>query len=117
MPDAPQLRAALRGGDPVIGLGASIPSPLAAEAAAGTGADYVVIDQQHGAVEPRTMLAMLQAIRGAGAAPLVRVAANQEFAIGSALDLGALGVIVPLVDDAEEAARAVAPARYAPPGR
>ena len=50
------------------------------------------------------------------APPLVRVARNEPFAIGQALDLGAAGVIVPMVEDGEQAARAVAACRYAPEG-
>jgi 4-hydroxy-2-oxoheptanedioate aldolase len=100
----------------VVGLWASIPSSLTAEAAALAGADYVVVDQQHGAVDSSAMLAMLQAIQAGGAAPLVRVARNEPFVIGNALDLGAAGVIVPMVEDGEQAARAVAACRYAPEG-
>ena len=110
------LRERLEAGGPAIGLWASIPSPLTAEAAALAGADYVVADQQHGALDPATLMAMLQAIAGAGSTGLVRVAANDPFAIGQALDLGAAGVIVPMVSSREEAARAVAACRYQPEG-
>ena len=110
------LREKLEAGGPAIGLWASIPSALTAEAAALAGPDYVVADQQHGALDPATLMAMLAAIAGAGAAPLVRVARNEPFAIGQALDLGAHGVIVPMVESGEEAARAVAACRYAPAG-
>ena len=114
--DAAALREALRAGRPLVGLWATIPSSLTAEVAAEAGADYVVVDQQHGAVEPAAMGAMLQAIRAGGSAPLVRVAQNDTWIIGHALDLGALGVIVPMVEDAEQAAHAVAACRYAPEG-
>ena len=110
------LRETLEAGGPAIGLWASIPSSLTAEAAALAGADYVVADQQHGALDPAMLMAMLQAIAGAGSVPFVRVAANDPFAIGQALDLGAAGVIVPLVSSGEEAARAVAACRYQPEG-
>ena len=110
------LREKLERGGPAIGLWASIPSALTAEAVALAGPDYVVADQQHGALEPATLMAMLQAIAGAGSVPLVRVAANDPFAIGQALDLGAAGVIVPMVSSGEEAARAVAACRYQPEG-
>jgi 4-hydroxy-2-oxoheptanedioate aldolase len=110
------LRAKLESGGPAIGLWAALPSALTAEAAALAGPDYVVVDQQHGAIDPATLMAMLQAIAGAGAAPLVRVARNEPFPIGQALDLGAVGVIVPMVESREEAAAAVAACRYAPEG-
>ncbi len=112
MRHAQQLRDAL----PVIGLWASIDSSVTAEAAALAGADYVVVDEQHGVVDPTGMAAMVQAIQVGGAAPLVRVARNDPWIIGHALDLGALGVIVPMVDDGAQAARALAACRYAPQG-
>ena len=110
------LRETLEAGGPAIGLWASIPSALTAEAAALAGADYVVADQQHGALDPVTLMAMLQAIAGGGSVGLVRVARNEPFPIGQALDLGAAGVIVPMVESGEEAARAVAACRDAPEG-
>ena len=116
MPPAMDLRAALAGDRTLLGLWAMIPSALTAEAAAAAGADYVVVDQQHGAVEPGRLVAMLQAIQGGGAAPLVRVSRLDPWVLGSALDLGAVGVIVPMVESAEQAARAVSACRYAPEG-
>lgn len=116
MPDVEHLRGALAERRPLLGLWASIPSSLTAEAAAAAGADDVVVDQQHGAVAPAELMGMLQGIQAGGAAALVRVAANDAWVIGHALDLGALGVIVPMVEDGEQAARAVAACRYAPGG-
>ena len=94
MRDANELRAALDAG-PVLGFWAAIPSSVTAEVAAATGAGYVVVDQQHGAAGPAETTAMLQGIRAAGAAGLVRVPRNDPWLIGHPLDLGALGVIVP----------------------
>jgi 4-hydroxy-2-oxoheptanedioate aldolase len=107
------LRDELRAGGPVIGLWLMLPSPLIAEAASRAEPGYVVIDQQHGAVSPEAMASMLQAIR---VPSLVRVARNEAHTIGQALDLGADGVIVPMVEDGEQAAAAVASCRYAPAG-
>ena len=104
MPAVSDLRSKLRDDPPAIGLWASIASSLTAEAAALAGPDYVVIDQQHGAVDAATMTAMLQAISGAGVPALVRVARNEPWTIGNVLDLGAAGVIVPMVEDGEQAA-------------
>jgi 4-hydroxy-2-oxoheptanedioate aldolase len=115
MRDANELRAAL-GAGPVLGFWAAIPSSVTAEVAAATGAGYVVVDQQHGGVGPVETTAMLQAIRAAGAAGLVRVPRNDPWLIGHPLDLGALAVIVPMVESGEEAARAVSACRYAPEG-
>ena len=110
-------RDVLHPGGAAIGLWATIPSPVTAELAARSGADYVVVDQQHGAVGPGELLAMLQAVQAAGVPALVRVGSHDPWVIGQALDLGAEGVIVPLVDRPEEAAAIVAACRYAPEGR
>ena len=110
-------RDVLHPGGAAIGLWAIIPSPVTAELVARAGPDYVVVDQQHGAVGPGELLGMLQAVQGAGVPALVRVGSHDPWVIGHALDLGAEGVIVPLVDGPEEAAAIVAACRYAPAGR
>ena len=67
-------------------------------------------------MNPETSAAMIGAISLAGAAPLVRLGFNEPRAIMHALDMGAYGVIVPLVNNREESDRAVSACRYAPMG-
>jgi 2-keto-3-deoxy-L-rhamnonate aldolase RhmA len=86
------------------------------ELARAARADAVVIDMQHGLWD-RTSLETAIGVAAAGAPVLVRVAENSAVAIGQALDAGAEGVIVPLVEDGAEAAEAVAAARFPPQGR
>jgi 4-hydroxy-2-oxoheptanedioate aldolase len=62
------------------------------------------------------MVPMFQAIRAEGVAPITRVLSSDPFLIMKALDAGAWGVIVPFVNSAEDAARAVAACRYPPQG-
>jgi 4-hydroxy-2-oxoheptanedioate aldolase len=104
-------------GRPGFGLWGSIPSTLTAEFAAAAGLDYVCVDLQHGGADEATMVAMLTAIEAAGATPLVRVTYNEPWMINRVLDLGAAGVIVPLVNGPDEAARAVGACRYPPDGQ
>jgi 4-hydroxy-2-oxoheptanedioate aldolase len=78
--------------------------------------DYVCVDQQHGVNDYGSMVPMFQAIRAEGATPITRVLSNDPFLIMKALDAGAWGVIVPLVNTAEDAARAVSACRYPPRG-
>ena len=85
-----------------------IPNYFSAELLASAGVDYVCVDQQHGIIDYSSMVPMLPAISAAGGTPITRVLSNDAFQIMKALDAGAWGVIVPLVNDAEEAARAVA---------
>lgn len=110
------LRAALSRGEVVRGAWCSSPSAVVAETIASVGYDYVCVDLQHGAVDYSDAVHMLQAISGQGATPIARVPANDPATIGKVLDAGALGVVVPLVNNADEAARAVAACRYPPLG-
>ena len=90
--------------------------PLLVEAAGEAGYDYVCIDMQHGLASYTDAVAMLQALGRSTAAPVVRVPWNEPGIIGRVLDAGALGVIIPMVNSAEEAERAVAACRYTPVG-
>ncbi|SIT49306.1 HpcH/HpaI aldolase/citrate lyase family protein [Paraburkholderia piptadeniae] len=103
-------------GEPVFGGWAALPCAFGAELMCVPGVDYVCIDQQHGLVEYADMVAMLRAIEGRGVVPVTRVPANVPWIIGKALDAGAQGVVVPMVNNGEEAAAAVAACRYAPKG-
>jgi 4-hydroxy-2-oxoheptanedioate aldolase len=80
------------------------------------GFDALCIDLQHGTSETRDVLPMLQAVSQTEVVPFVRVSWNDPAAIMRALDLGAYGIIVPLVNNTEEAAKAVAACRYPPVG-
>jgi 4-hydroxy-2-oxoheptanedioate aldolase len=112
-----RLRAKLEAGEAAFGLWASIPSSLTAELAAAAGYDYVCVDLQHGLSDEATMVSMFQATQAAGATPLARLAWNEPWLIMRALDLGAAGVILPLIDNAAEARRAVESCRYPPVGK
>jgi 4-hydroxy-2-oxoheptanedioate aldolase len=110
------LRAALSSGEPLLGAWLQMPNPIAAEAVGVAGFDWVGIDTQHGMIGYEGMLSMLQAVAVTGVPPVVRVSANSLAEIGRALDSGAQGVIVPLVETPEAAARAVDACRYPPGG-
>lgn len=103
-------------GATTLGAWTLLNTPIVAESLALAGHDYVCLDQQHGIVDDAGLVASLIAIASGGAAPLVRVAANEPSVISKALDSGAEGVIVPLVNDAAAAERAVQSCRYPPRG-
>lgn len=84
------------------------------EAAARAGPDAIVVDRQHGLWERRELEAATAAARAIPV--IVRVAESSAAAIGEALDSGAEGVMVPLIETAEEAVRAVRHARFPPRG-
>lgn len=110
------LREAWDEGRTAFGLWAAVPGFFGAEILGGAGPDYVCVDQQHGLVGYDAMAPMLGAAERGGAAAITRVLSNDPFAIMESLDAGARGVIVPLVNGPEEAARAVAACRYPPRG-
>jgi 4-hydroxy-2-oxoheptanedioate aldolase len=89
---------------------------VTAELAAAAGYDYVCIDLQHGLSDEWTMVSMLQATGAAGGTALVRPTWNEPGLIMRALDLGAAGVIIPLVSSPAEAERAVEACHYPPVG-
>ena len=80
------------------------------------GFDALCVDLQHGTSEMNNVLPMLQAISQTDVVPFVRVNWNNPNDIMRALDLGAYGVIVPLINNAKEAAAAVAACRFPPVG-
>ena len=94
----------------------SLSHGLSAEVMARQGFDALCVDLQHGTAEMKDVAPLLQAISQTETVPVVRVAWNDPAAIMKALDLGAYGIIVPLVNNAKEAAMAVAACRYPPVG-
>ena len=94
----------------------SLSHGLSAEIMARQGFDALCVDLQHGTTELKDVLPMLQAVSQTDTVPVVRVAWNDPATIMKALDLGAYGIIVPLVNTAAEAAQAVAACRYSPVG-
>lgn len=109
------FRDRLVGGERLIGTLISLPSPELAEIASAAGFDWLFFDMEHGALQPGDVLRLLQAVRGT-CAGLVRVPENRGIWIEKALDAGAAGIIVPHVNSAEQAARAVRSAKYPPKG-
>jgi 4-hydroxy-2-oxoheptanedioate aldolase len=99
-----------------LGLWSGLASPIAAEILAGAGFDWIVIDGEHAPNDISTLLPQLQAMRGGTAEPVFRVPWNEPVIIKRALDVGARSLLLPFVQNAEEARRAVAAARYPPLG-
>jgi 4-hydroxy-2-oxoheptanedioate aldolase len=94
----------------------SVSNGFTAEVMARQGFDALVVDMQHGLTDMANLWPMLQAISQTDTVPVVRVAWNDPAAIMKALDLGAYGILVPLINTAEDAVKAVAACRYPPVG-
>lgn len=91
-------------------------SPLLAEATGHAGFDWAVLDMEHTPIDLSTLVAMLHANQGAAMHPIVRVPWNDAVTIKRVLDAGAPTLLIPFVQDADEARAAVAATRYPPEG-
>lgn len=111
-----RIKQLWRDGKPATMGWLSIAHTFTAEIMARQGFDALCVDLQHGTLEADSVLPMLQAISQTDTVPFVRVAWNDPDRMMRALDLGAYGIIVPLINTAEEAALAVSACRYPPVG-
>ena len=108
--------AAWRRDEQTIGLWLSLANSYSAEVMANLGFDWICVDMQHGLIDYTDLVQMLPAISTSQATPLVRVPWNEPYEIMKALDAGAYGVVVPMVNNREEAEQAVMACRYPPLG-
>lgn len=112
---SPSFRERLRRRDRLVGTLLGLPCPELAEIAADAGFDWLFVDMEHGALEARDVMRIVQAVREPCAC-LVRVPETSEMGIKKALDTGAAGIIVPHVNSAADAAQAVHWSKYPPEG-
>jgi 4-hydroxy-2-oxoheptanedioate aldolase len=112
------VKAKLRRGEPSLGAWLNHSTPQQARLLARLGFDWLLVDAEHGAYNPMVVADIVASIADAGAecAPFVRVPHNTVEWFKWALDAGAWGVIVPMVNTAEEAQQAVSWAKYPPVG-
>jgi 4-hydroxy-2-oxoheptanedioate aldolase len=110
------LKRALREGRPQIGLWSSLSSYVTVEVIAGSGFDWLLLDTEHAPNELAMVHNQLQAMVGSTATPVVRPAWNDAVLIKRLLDVGVQSLLIPFVQNVEEAQRAVAATRYPPDG-
>jgi len=110
------LARRLRAGETAYGAWCMIGSPVVAEAIAREGFAAVVLDAQHGLWDVSSLVAGAGAVNHAGAAPMVRVPLNDFAMVSRALDFGAEAIIAPMINDADDAGRLAAAAKYPPVG-
>lgn len=112
-----KIREKLNNGQtPILGASLQINSPFLVEMLAYAGFDYVMLDGEHGAAG-FSLPELIMAAQGAGITPIVRVPNHDRGFILPALDLGAGGLQVPMVDTPEQAAALAAEVKYAPLGK
>lgn len=116
MYEAKELKDKFRRGQVCVGTWISFADPTVAELLTGAGYDFFIIDGEHSPMDTQTVQSCVMATKGTKTAPIVRVAWNDAVLIKRVLDLGAAGVLVPMVRNAAEARAAVAACFYPPRG-
>ncbi len=111
-----RFKRGLKEGRVQLGCWLSLASHAAAEVCAGSGFDWVLVDMEHAPNELHMVHHQLQAVSGYPVSALVRPAWNDMVVLKRLADLGAQTLLIPFVQDAAEAARAVAALRYPPQG-
>ena len=111
-----RFKQRLGAGDKQIGLWISLCSNVAAEVTAHAGFDWALIDMEHSPNDYLSVLGQLQVFAATQTTPLVRVEWNDAVAVKRLLDLGAQGLLFPMIGSVSEAEQAVAATRYPPKG-
>lgn len=111
-----ELKKRLRAGETTFGGWLTVANPMIAEIMAGAGFDWVVIDTEHGGFGNEGLQTDLVAFNGSPTVPIVRVPWNDAVMIKQVLDMGADGILVPMVNSPDEARQAVSACKYPPEG-
>jgi len=110
------LRSRILNNELTVGSWITLACPDVAEVLGQAGFDWLTVDMEHSSIGINEAQHLIRAIQLAGSVPLVRVSENDPTLIKRVLDCGAQGVIVPMVNSAEDARAAVAAVRYPPTG-
>lgn len=116
MQEIREFKAALVRGDLLLGTWLNLASPNATEIAGAAGFDWCLIDGEHAPYDVSAIQAQLRALAPFDVEPVVRVPVGEDWVIKQVLDLGAGSLMVPMVDDADQARALVHAVRFAPRG-
>ena len=111
-----RVKGALAAGEPSFGLIATIPSIQTVQTLASAGVDWLIIDMEHGPIDIASVHAMIVATAGTETVPFVRLPWSHPWQAKPAMDLGALGIVFPMICTHEQAQAAVRSVRYPPAG-
>jgi 4-hydroxy-2-oxoheptanedioate aldolase len=110
------VKAKLRAGKPTFGTWLSLGTLHATRVLARSGFDWLTLDLEHAAIDWSQAATIFAAVADAGCVPLCRVPEGNHYCIKRALDAGAWGIVVPMVNTPQQAATAIAAAKYPPQG-
>ena len=111
-----RIKEKLAANTPAFGAQLRFASPAIAELFGHSGFDYLVIDTEHAPQTPPGIQAQLQAIGNTPATPVVRLSRVDEEQIRLYLDMGAMGILAPFINTAEQAEAGARACRYPPTG-
>jgi 2-dehydro-3-deoxyglucarate aldolase len=111
-----RFKAALLERKQQIGTWSSLASPIVTELLGVVGFDWILLDTEHAPTDPISLIPQLMSLKDSVSAPVVRPPANEQVAIKRLLDVGVVNFLIPFVDTAADAERAVAATRYPPQG-
>jgi len=111
-----QIREKLKNGIPVIGSWQQIPEPSISEILANSGYDWIAIDLEHGSIGATVLPNLIRAIEKYDCLPIARIAEPSEFFCKQALDAGAGGLIIPMIESAEQLDRLIKSSNLPPIG-
>ncbi|MEX0679173.1 MAG: aldolase/citrate lyase family protein, partial [Pirellulales bacterium] len=100
----------------IVGIWQQFPLPMVSRLLGRMGWDWVILDMQHGAPSTETAYECLHTLHATGTKPFLRTSVGVPSEVERALDLGALGVVVPMVNSAAQAQAAAQAAKYPPLG-
>lgn len=99
------VRKMLKAGEAAVGCFLGMGSPTVAEQMANLSFDFIVIEMEHNGLDTAEVQHMLMAVNGSDAIPIVRIPSSDQVFIQRSLDIGALGIIVPLPTQRRAGAR------------
>ena len=111
------LKKSLKNKGLTVGSWITIGHPSVIEILSNAGFDWLTIDMEHNSIDPSMMQTLISTIQSKDIAALVRVSKNEEVPIKHALDAGADGIIVPMINNENDAKKAVEYAKYPPNGK
>lgn len=110
------VKQKIKKGETTVGSWLSLAHPSIAEIMAKSGFDWIVIDMEHTTITISDMEPLIQVIEASGVVPLVRLSSNNPVLAKQVMDMGAYGIIVPMINTKEEAEMAVKSIKYPPVG-
>jgi 4-hydroxy-2-oxoheptanedioate aldolase len=116
LPTPNRLKAQLAAGEPTLGVIVTVPSVAVVQTLVSAGVDWLILDMEHASIGPETLQAMIAATSGTAVTPLVRLPWAHAWQSKLPLDLGAKGIVFPMICSQEQAVSAAGSVKYPPEG-